>query len=229
MIFSFIFLFQLKYWCSLQEKEKQAKLKEDVEKENEYAEYVFAEDKIRCELYEQEQMNRAQMEQEVMLENLKLAEERRKRKQDERKMEKAMESTETEFVSLSPFFCEDTDYAQSALSDTRVRPDHFKGFTPEKTKSIFDANASVVVEKEVATKRENELEQEWAEHQSEMIKKMEEMELARNLLIEKDNQVQAETIALQREELKRRQREMGRDKFGEIGIGFFQKFGTSCR
>jgi len=43
------------------------------------------------------------------------------------------------------------------------------------------------------------------------------------------NKLQTEDIQRQRAELKAKQQKMKEDKFGAIGEGFFQGFGTSCR
>ena len=216
-------------WCAIQQKEKRDELNQEAEKEHEYSQYVIAEDELRCEIYKEEKAHRAEIEANIMIENLKLAEERRIREQDEKKREKELEAAENMFVEKSPFFCEETDYAKSMLSESRVRPDHFKGFCPKKSKAIIDANVSVAAEKDLFIKTEYQREQKWASHQAYIIEKLEEIEEARNKSIEEDNKIQAETIMTQREELKEKQRIMERQRFGEISNGFFQKFGTSCR
>jgi hypothetical protein len=207
----------------------QDRLREQEKTEKDYSQYVIAEDKIRCEMHEQEKLNRAKKEEEIMMENLKLAEQRRIRKQEEKQRDKELEAAETRFVNTSPLFSEETDYSKSALSDLRVRPDHFKGFSLLKSKAIIEANASVAAEKEYFIGLEQQREQEWAEREADMIQNMEEMEMARKTLVEEDNKIQADTLRAQRAELKEKQRKMEKEKFGDISIGFFQKFGTSCR
>lgn len=219
----------MQHWCERHRQEKETEAKREVEKENEYSQYVIAEDKLRCEMYEQEQSMRAKQDLDVMVENLKLAEERRARMKAETEMEKQLEKAEATFVQTSPLFCEETDFAKSALSDNRVRPDHFKGFSSKRCKAIIDANADVVVEKEKLTELKRQQENDWATQQAEMVRKMEEVEVERNLLIKQENEIQSKTLKLQREELKKKQDTMEREKFGAIGHGFFQKFGTSCR
>ncbi len=213
----------------MQQKEKNDRIQQEVEKEKEYAEYVITEDKIRCEIHDQEKIHRANTKVDIMVENMRLAEERRRRKQEEKTRDKELEAAETNFVQTSPLFCEETDFAKSALSDNRVRPDHFKGFSPKKSKAIIDANVSVAAEKEYHTRMELQREEEWAAQQAEMIQKMEEIEKAKQLVIEEDNLIQAKTLKAQREELKEKQANMEKERFGAIGNGFFQKFGTSCR
>jgi hypothetical protein len=216
-------------WCSKEQKEKQHRIGKEAEKQKEYSKYVIAEDNIRCEMHEQEKRERAQKEMDVMMENLRLAEERSIRRQEDDRRDKELEAAETSFFQNSPLYCEETDYAKSALSDLRVRPDHFKGFSPKRSRAIIDANASVAAEKELLMKMEQDREQQWAVQQAETIAKMEEIEMTRNALVEEENKIEARTLKAQREELKEKQRKMEEDKFGAIGLGFFQKFGTSCR
>lgn len=220
---------QLQVWCAQKKQEKQDEINQEVEKENEYSQYVIEEDELRCELYNQEKAHRSEIEASIMMENLKLSEERRIKEQEEKEREKELEAAENMFVGTSPFFCEETDYAKSMLSESRVRPDHFKGFSPKESKAIIEANISVAAEKDLLIKTEQQREQEWALHQAYIISRMEQMEETRNKSIEEDNNIQAETIMAQREELKEKQKAMEREKFGEIRNGFFQKFGTSCR
>lgn len=224
-----IFELKLQEWCEKHRKEKEEELQKEVTEEEAYSQYVISEDKLRCEIHEQEQSLRSKENVDVMLENLHLAEERRARMNAEKEMEIQLEKAETKFVQTSPLFCEETNYAKSALSEKRVRPDHFKGFSLSRSKEIIDENASVVVEKKKLVEAEKRREHEWAIQQDEMIKKMVEIETERNLVIKEDNEIQANTLKLQREELKLKQEAMEKEKFGAIGRGFFQKFGKSCR
>lgn len=202
---------------------------EEARRDKEYSNYVISEDDIRCEIYELEKLDRARKEREVMVENMVLADEKRKRISLQLQREKELEVAEMTFIQSSPLFCEDTEYAKSTLSDNRVRPDHFKGFNTEKCKAIIAANASVAEEKALSLQCEQELEAQWATQEANMIQKMEEMEVVRKQLIKEDQKKQAEIITKQRQELKEKQDRMEKDRFGAIGVGFFQKFGTSCR
>ena len=194
-----------------------------------YAKYVLEEDIIRAETERQQQFHREEMNAKVSEENRMLAKEWQKILKQEREEEKKLEDLETHHIYTSPFFCEETDYTKSAISEHRVRLDHFKGFSPEKTKSITDENALVVAEKEALCKDEDEREREWASRQNDMVAEMAEMERIKQKVMEDDNKIQEETLKIQREELKQKQEEMKRDRFGAVDYGFFQKFGTSCR
>ena len=87
----------------------------------------------------------------------------------------------------------------------------------------YKYTAKQQAEKEHYMELESEREKEWAAHDAEMILKMEAMELTRRTLVEEDNKIQTETLKAQREELKEKQRNMEKERFGTIGQGFFQK------
>ena len=220
---------QLRQWCSQGIQERENKIVEEQQKQNEYSKYVMDEDKLRCQMAKEEQGHRQEVENMVQMENRRLAEERQGRQRETQEKERLLEDSETRHVITSPFFCEETDYAQSVVSEHRVRPDHFKGFTTERMNSIIEANDSVVAEKEALRREEDMIEQGWAAKQSEMVLRMEEVEKKKRQLVAEENKIQADTLKTQREELKQKQIKMEQDRFGSIGNGFFQKFGTSCR
>ena len=221
---------QLRDWCSKGIKEASDKIKKKNQDMNEYSQHVIEEDKMRCDMAKEKELHRRHMAVSVMMENKQLAEEMKKRRSDFEREEKQMNEEETKGIMTSPFYCEDTDYAKSVVSDHRFRPDHFKGFEKDTLKSIIHGNETVVAEKILLQEEEQKREQLWADEQREMIMQMELLESERMKLKEEENKLQAETLLKQREELKQKQLQMKRESFGSIGEGnFFQKFGTSCR
>lgn len=220
---------QLRNWCSQGMKETYDKIDEEQQDKREYSKYVIEEDRMRCDMAKEKERHRRDLDISVMMENKQLAEDRQKRRNEIEQNEKQIDDEETRGTIISPFYCEDTDYAKSAVSDHRFRPDHFKGFATETLKSISDDNELVVAEKIFLKEEEERREQFWVEKQREMISQMEEVERKKRQLQDEDNKVQAETLLKQCEELKQKQLQMEQDRFGDIGNGFFQKFGTSCR
>jgi len=220
---------QLQYWCSQGMKITYDKFEKEKREKDDYSKYIIEEDQMRCNIAEDEERHRRDVMRSVMLENKQLADARQKKKQEIYEQEKQNDYEETKAVTTSPFYCEDTNYAKSAISDHRFRPDHFKGFSPETLKSIIANNDSVVEEKNTLQEEERIREDFWAEKESQMILQMEEAERHKKLLQVEENKVQSETLTKQREELKQKQLQMKEDRFGSIGQGFFQKFGTSCR
>ncbi len=220
---------QLQQWCSEGEKDAKSKIEKGKEEEAKYSKYILEEDRIRCEIADEEEKHRRQMEISLMIDNKRLAEESKKRRDEFERNEKQLDDEETKGIIASPFYCEDTNYSKSAVSDHRFRPDHFKGFTSVTLKSIIDANESVVSEKIAMREELERREQIWAEKQKDMAAQMEEAEREKIQLQEQENKIQEKTLMKQREELREKQLQMERDRFGSIGNGFFQKFGTSCR
>lgn len=220
---------QLKQWCHKGVDEKENKARQDKQKEEDYARCVIEEDKLRYEVALEKQQERAEIQASVNSDNQQLSNERRKQMLENQNEAKRLEGEEMKYVLTSPFFCEDTNYAKSALSGHRVRPDHFKGFSNGQIKEVFQLNDEVVKEKEALRMEEKALENKWAMQQMELIAYTEEMEKRKQDNIANENKIQAATIQIQREELKQKKAQMNQDRFGSIGYGFFQKFGTSCR
>lgn len=215
---------QLRQWCSQGFLERSDKYNDEKEKENEYAKCVLEEDRVRCEVALDEERQRREMEISVMNENKAMAEQRRKSHADMKK-----EVYEAKYVTASPFLCEDTECSKSAASGHHVRPDHFKGFSADKLRSIIADNDRIVKERELLQQEEMRREEEWVELQNYMISQTDELEQKKLKIRDEDNKVQVQTLHMQREELRGKQQQMEKDRFGGVGNGFFQKFGTSCR
>ena len=131
----------------------------------------------------------------------------------------------------NPFLSEETDfsYKTSTKDGSKFQPDHFKGFSKDQIKYIFEENDAVLAEKRKLKRDADEEKKDWDQFQASVIEEMEKAEIERQLRVKHDNHIQAETLKLQREELREKQAQMKKDKFGAIGEGFFQKFGQSCR
>jgi hypothetical protein len=216
---------QLRHWCSQGFRERSDKYNDEKEKENEYAKCVVEEDRVRCEVALDEERQRRELEVSVMIENKVMAEQRRKRHADVKRVRINAEKN----VTASPFLCEDTEYSESAAFGHHVRPDHFKGFPADKLQSIVADNDRVVKEREFLHQEEIRRKEEWVELQNRMISQTEELEQKKLKIRDEDNKVHVQTLHLQREELREKREQMEKDRFGDVGNGFFQKFGTSCR
>ena len=129
----------------------------------------------------------------------------------------------------SAFLNEDTEYGKSALADYRVRPDNFKGYNKEQIAYIFKGNQKVQMDQMEQKQKEIEEDMAWAAHQENVSRVMEASEQQDKEHRDYMNKLQTEDIQRQRAELKAKQQKMKEDKFGAIGEGFFQGFGTSCR
>jgi len=219
----------LKQWTALQIQDRNNRRDVEAEKERQYSEYVLAEDVARCKIANEERQYRENIAKSVMIDNFKLSKERQSEKQCREEEDRMMEAKEVLNVQTSPFFSEETEYDKSILADCKSRPDHFKGLKREQIKSIYESNALVAAEREGNRKQEQKYEEDWAQHEAEVIKQLENYEAEKQQDTIEENRLQANVLESQREELKQKQRQMKKDGFGTIENGFFERFGRSCR
>lgn len=220
---------QVQYWCAQHTLEKNRALEEERRREREYAEYVLEQDRIRAELEEtssRKKMEEARLRQRENMEYARLANER---KRQEIEAEKIAQAKQTHFLQTSPLLTENTELAINAITQHRIRPDHFKGFTKEKIKQIYQENEAVVEEKHCIHNAEAKAEAVWSMYHSEMIHGMEQAEEQIQRRVVEEQRVQRETLEKQKEELDDRRREMAMTRLPAIGTEFFQRFGQSCR
>lgn len=219
----------MKQWTALQIQDKNKIQNTEVEKEKQYSEYVLAEDVVRCNIENEEEQYRENIAKSVMAENFELSKQRKLEKQCREEEDRAMEALEVLNVQTSPFFSEETEYDESMLTDCQARPDHFKRLRKDQIKSIYESNALLAAERDKCQKQEQKYEEDWAKHEAEVIRQMEDHEAEKQQIVMEENRQQGEELESQREELKQKQLMMKKDRFGSIGSGFFERFGTSCR
>lgn len=212
---------QLNRWCSEAVKEKGKQKKSQDYEEQEYASYVLEEDKVRtyAQLDKEEQI--AVIEASVQEENKRIAEEKQKQMKQMKDIEKDLEDLESRHFLTSPFYCE-----KSAYDGANV-PSDFKGFGKVKVEMIIKSNEVLRAEKLTVQQEEMKREEEWASQHNYMIQQMEVMELQRKKANENEIKLQQEILSKQMMEQKEKQEKMKKDRFGEIGYGFFQKFGKT--
>lgn len=185
---------------------------------------------MRCELENEKERSKTESEASVKIENIQLATRRKMERMSRERAEKDLEEAESSHVQSSPFFCEDTDYAKSVTAHHRVRPDHFKGFSKDQVKTIYEENDQVLAAKTQSKKDDEEMTKYWDQQQWQVGQLMDERENEKEKAKLANNRRQLETLKIQCEQLKEKQRNMEKDRFGSISNdGFFQGFGTSCR
>lgn len=212
---------QLNRWCSEGVKEKEIKNKIIEHEEEEYATYVLEEDILRTNAQREKEVRISLIEASVKEENKMLAEEKQKRIEQEKLAEKAFEEIELDHVLTSPLYTEERNYDGASV------PSDFKGYGKEKVELIIKSNESLLEEKLRVQQEENKREEEWSCLNNQIIQQMEVLELQRKQAKENDNKLQQEILNNQMMEQKMKQENMKKDRFGEIGYGFFQKFGTT--
>mmetsp|Transcript_8675 Transcript_8675/g.18655 ORF Transcript_8675/g.18655 Transcript_8675/m.18655 type:complete len:370 (+) Transcript_8675:2830-3939(+) len=221
---------QMKQWCAQQLYERKQREIDELEEQRAYAECVLAQDEVRGHIARQEAEDTTSMNKAVQQCNKQRAEELKLQAmiqlQDERREAESIIAQ----AQKSSFLSEDTSMARSALSPYRFRPDHFKGFDNAVVESIYQGNDSVLSERRSRQMEEQEYENAWANHQADVIAKMEDAELERQAQVTENEREQAAYLQKQRIELKMKQHRMNEEKFGSIGENsFFSKFGTSLR
>lgn len=216
---------QFREWCEQDIALKRKRRMQEKELEKQIASQILEQDQIRCKIALEEEAEQCRQNKLIMVENRHLAEINVKLQECINRKEKGTENEETKMICSSPYFCEDI-CSENQFHQTG---DHFKGFSPEKIKEIIQSNSILLKEKESSKRREIEKEQLWDQMQNRMLHQMEEIEQIKLDAKKEHQKAIFLTIQNQRKEFKEKQMEMERAKFGEIGHGFFQKFGTSCR
>lgn len=212
---------QLQRWCSEGVKEKEMQNKIQQYEKEEYASNVLEEDILRTAVQRDKEVRIAKIEASVQEENKMLAEEKQKQNEHDRDAEKILEDLELNHVLTSSL------YNEQRKNDGASIPSDFKGFGKEKVETIIKSNESLLKEKLRVQKEEKEREEEWNSQNNHMIQQMEVYEFKRKKARENDKRLQHEILTNQMIEQKRKQETMRRDRFGEIGYGFFQKFGKT--
>eukprot|EP00568_Trieres_chinensis_P004069 CAMPEP_0183294386 /NCGR_PEP_ID=MMETSP0160_2-20130417/2748_1 /TAXON_ID=2839 ORGANISM="Odontella Sinensis, Strain Grunow 1884" /NCGR_SAMPLE_ID=MMETSP0160_2 /ASSEMBLY_ACC=CAM_ASM_000250 /LENGTH=336 /DNA_ID=CAMNT_0025455705 /DNA_START=123 /DNA_END=1130 /DNA_ORIENTATION=+ len=220
---------QIQQWCAQQISEKCLQQEMDAKEQDIYNQYVVAEDEMRAEMDCAEAHRQAELTKSIEIENLELARQAQLKAKECAALNKKLNEIEVNQSQRSHFLSEDTNFAKSASSPHRYRPDHFKGFSKDQIQAIYNENDRVIEEKgkNLALKRQEE--EEWSLYQGSVVQKLEEIEIERQKFICEQNRLQAAEIEQQRKELKAKQARMQKERFGSIGEGFFQGFGTSCR
>lgn len=219
----------MKQWTALQIQDRNNRREVEADMEKKYSDYVLAEDVARCTIANEEKQYRESIAKSIMIDNIELSKKRQAEKRFRDEEDRKMEATEVLNVQASPFFSEEGGYDKSILEDCQARPDHFKGLRNDQIKSIYESNALVAAERDEIRKQDQIYEDNWAKHEAEVIRQMEEHEVEKQQITMEENRLQAEALTTQRKELKQKQQQMKKDGFGSIGKGFFEKFGNSCR
>ena len=216
---------QLQGWCSELMAEKEKARLEEQEREQEYASRVLQnvhqrEEREMQVLHQKEE--RAKLQQ---LENMKMADEAELRRKMKAQADMCADKAQTHYLQTCQLLTEDKKVAANQIQPHRVRPDHFKGFDKDQINKVYRDNDAVVEEKRKKAAQEADLENDWAMHEAEMIRRMDEAEQKRQQRIAEDNRNFGNTLHKQREEFRLLN---AKTEVAGIGTHFFERFG-SCR
>lgn len=236
---------ELQSWCSSSIQNLKDRQLNEMNEKQEYADYVLKEDYMRTLMAREEEDQKKRLLIEIKDDNLRQARENKMKREQQLQREKEQKSAEVSHAMNEPFLTEDTEQVHKKISSSAVcsngsietsesgrghfRPDHYKGFTKDQIQYLLSQNETILREKEMMNDQIRQEEENYAQYQSAMLEEMELAEYERQQQVLRDNKNQAQIHNQQRKELKEKQDYMKRDRFGEIGEGFFQKFGQSCR
>ena len=220
---------QMRQWTRQQIAEKQARDTEVAEDNSRYDQYLASVTDMRAKLEAQEAARVKDNKKLIRMLNEEIAEDKRLNRQQEAALNNELNSMELKHNEEDPFINEETDYGKSAVSDYRVRPDHFKGFSKEQVRHIYKDTEEIAEQQRARRDAEREEEIMWGRHQQAVTRVMEENALKEKEELDYLNKIRKEELELQREHQKQKREEMKRDRFGRIDHGFFQGFGSSCR
>jgi len=220
---------QVKLWCGEYMVEKKRADDAKRQEDQDYANYVLDQDRIRSELEEAARRKKNEDAKLRQLENMEYARQARQRKEQEMEADSEAQRCQSHYLQTCPLLTEDTKFATNFNAGHRFRPDHFKGFQKDQVKQLYRENDAVVEEKREISNRDANLEADYARYHAGMVDKMRDAEEAKQRMIAEENHVQRDILAQQRKELDDQKAQIKRDGLPEIGSGFFEQFGQSCR
>jgi hypothetical protein len=109
-----------------------------------------------------------------------------------------------------------------------VRRDGFKGYSKDQVALFYKENDDLI-KKKIADKAANDQDAAWAEHSSTLRYLMEESEAQRRAQAQAAMMEQRAFVQKQAEEERLRKTQREADRFGAVGAGYFDGFGTSVR
>lgn len=219
---------QVKLWCAEDVLARKKALDDEERKEQEYAAYVFEQDRIRYELEESARLRREEDARERMRENMEYARQARLKSENEMMAENEVQHLHSHYMQTCSLLTEDSISPNFTNAGHRIQPDHFKGFRKDQVKQLYKENDAVVMRKRELIALEAENEANWASYNAELMTKVQALDEARQRLAAEENRVHKEILARQKEELDKRKAEMKKEMPG-IGSEFFSHFGQSCR
>mmetsp|Transcript_3320 Transcript_3320/g.5094 ORF Transcript_3320/g.5094 Transcript_3320/m.5094 type:complete len:338 (-) Transcript_3320:54-1067(-) len=215
---------QLKVWCSELMAEKERARLEERKREQQYASQVLQKDRTLEHMEEEIRQRKEEIAKSQQLENMKMAREAKLRRKMELQAEKEADAAQARHLQTCQLLTEDKSVVANQSQPHRVRPDHFKGFDKDQIHSLYRENDAVMEEKHKKAAQEADQEAEWARHEAEMLRRMDEAEQLRQQRIAEDNRNYGNTLHMQREEKIRN----AKTEVVGIGTNFFERFG-SCR
>lgn len=220
---------QMQSWHVAQIEEKDLRKAEDLDEVDRYAAYEDFVVEQRRQLEDEEQRTRRARHEDLARRNANDAIEVKARNAVSRTRTQNVERAEIMARMRDRDLCEDTATAHSMLGSHRYRPDHFKGFAREQVSKILASNDGLIDDKRRTKRDMRETLADYDDSQAALLKlAFDEEETYQYEVKLAADALQTELLA-QRDVERERLRKMKEDRFGHIGPGYMDGFGTSSR
>lgn len=220
---------QIRSWSLQQQEEKQVRLAEEREEEARYSEYLTMVKDARSELEEAERAERASQTKAMQSDNTVQAAAVRDRNVAAKQVNAAADDKELKQMLADQMLCEDTSTAMSMLGEGRIRPDHFKGFSPAVIQEFYKQNAAIVDEKQAMYSADAEEDAAFAAQQESLTSLVAEVEYATAAEKQKLNKAHQEQLVQQAVEQAAMRKQEKANSFGQISSGLMDGFGCGFR
>jgi len=220
---------QMRSWTTQQMAEKQAQNHQTAEDEARFAEYMQMVDEKRVELENEERDGRRAYLRENAFINATSAKDKHQTRVSGQAALQAANQAEIAAMLADPMLCEDTSVAKSAVADTRVRRDHFKGFSKAQTKMFYKENEQGLQAKMQKRADDSDALAQYATEQELLLKMLEEQELVASSDARDGRLEQRHFLEEQRAQEMARRSDERTGRFGGISSGLFDGFGCSHR
>ena len=220
---------QMRDWCQQRKDENVIRAKTLAAEDVAYAKQVATVVQLAGEIEEKEQEEKMIEALEVKEANQQLATAKEFEKAAYRRSEEQKRQAELAHTSKDPFLNEHRSTGTSAMSNMRVRPDHWKGMNTMQLNNIFEIQRAQVAEKQARKLKLKEEDARYTEYERAVFN----MTQQANLM--EQEEARADHYAIRAERAKQIVEKHTRDLFlkreraGEINHEFFKGFGSSHR
>ena len=221
---------QLASWSKQQVAERAAQKQRERDEEKQYKRFIDEVTELRRQMEVEQTRERKAVERDMADTNAMLIANKNARADAEAQRKAAADAAHSEFIVNNPMLREERGQGASAMSATRVRTDHWKGFTPAQVGEVHNIVAAQQAENEAAAAAQRREDREWAQVQA-----LTRQAADRVVYQEQAERMQAahDTSAMQQRQAKeaadRNAARTAEERAYKVENDFFLQFGTSDR
>mmetsp|Transcript_10904 Transcript_10904/g.18922 ORF Transcript_10904/g.18922 Transcript_10904/m.18922 type:complete len:368 (+) Transcript_10904:113-1216(+) len=220
---------QSRAWYEEQAAHKAALRAAQQEAEQAYAELTRYQDMLQLQNKADELSIRRDMASDTAGINARMAEEKRIKLLADKAATLAANLAEIDATLNSPLMSEDPNMAASALSQFRVRRDHYKGMSEAEKQAILATQLAQMEEKKARLAAEAAEEQRYARTQADILRAMDAQAIRVDDFRQQQVSRAAEVLRKQREEKQARDAGLKELYANKVAPEYFMQFGTSHR